>query len=594
LCMKVEVFIGSEAEKLLENIEFCEGWRRLSAACPWGSVFQELDFVTTWYSTYRSQYRPVIVTGVTEDNEKAGLFTLATCNVSGELVVAGDRYTEYAAWLADPRYGDEFIESAIGKLSEKFPNRSLTLLFALPTLPVEWLNPGNRFSSNCHLRIIPRGLMAVGDGSSFKESLRKRNQNKINRLKRIGELRFDRIEDPEEFQEIIDEILSYQTFRLRAVYNITDPENDPLKKTFLTNLLRLPDMLNVTVLRVGDKFVSGQIHMHNRDQVLLGLITHSPFYSKFSPGTLHLLMLGLELAKRGIPIFDLTPGGEYKDRYATDQDQAYILKIFFNRAHCFRYKLGRKISESIKSLAQSVNILPAQAREAQSIFLDHRKKFAHLKITSILSQIGRMLKRRLWHTEELLIYTYDLGNITCSHDPLTMKRDHLPDLLVYRPMEPWQPPVNKFLKMSMKNIENGHHVYTRVEHERLVQFAWVTEPKNLDPAIEDEWYSFLPPESAVLTDYYTHSRDASLTRASLCQILRDASHIQGAKHAYICVSAENLSLLRAVEEIGFTYRYSLFKSKALGKVKSWSNRPEPLNTPGRKAAQVVTSPTAKS
>jgi CelD/BcsL family acetyltransferase involved in cellulose biosynthesis len=591
--MKVEVFIGSEAEKLFENIEFCENWRRLSAACPWASVFQERDFVTAWYSTYRSRYTPVIVTGTNEYDEKAGLFTLAICNDSNELVVAGDRYTEYGGWLADPRYGDEFIESAIEKLRENFPNRRLTLLFALPTLPVEWTKPGKRFSDNCHLRTVPRGLMAVGDGSSFKDSLRK-NQHKINRLKRTGQLRFDRIEDPEEFQEIIDEILCYQTFRLRAVYNITDIEHDQLKKTFLTNLMRLSGILYVTVLRVGDSFVSGQIHMHNREQVLLGLITHSPFYSRFSPGTLHLLMLGVELAQKGIPTFDLTPGGEYKDRYATDHDQAYVLKIFFNRAHCLRYKLGRKISESVKSLALTANILPAQARNAQSTLLDHREKFAHLKVTSVFSEIGRSIKRRLWHTEELLIYIYDLGNIACSSDSLTMKRDHLPDLLVYRPLEPWQPPVNKFLKRAMKNLENGHHLYTRVEHERLVQFAWLTAPKSPNPAIEDEWYSFLPPESAVLTDYYTHSRDASLTRASLCQILRDASHIQGAKHAYICVSAENLSLLGAVEETGFTYRYSLFKRKLLGKSKSWSNRPEPLNTSGRKAAQAVTSPTAKS
>jgi CelD/BcsL family acetyltransferase involved in cellulose biosynthesis len=592
--MKVEVFVGPEAEKLLENIEFCEDWSRLSAACPWGSVFQEPDFVTTWYSTYRDRYTPVIVTGVYEHNQKAGLFTLATCNDSGKLVVAGDRYTEYGAWLADPRYCDEFIESAIEKLREKFPNRCLTLLFALPTLPVEWTNPGNRFSSNCHLRTIPRGLMSVGDGSAFKDSLRKKYQNKINRLKRAGQLRFDRIEDPEEFGEVIDEILCYQNFRLRAVYNITDLQNDQLKKIFLTNLLRLSGILNVTVLRIGDKLVSGQIHMHNRDQVLLGLITHSPFYSKFSPGTLHLLMLGVELAQKGVPIFDLTPGGEYKDRYATDHDHAYVLKIFFNRAHCFRYKIGRKISESIKSLALSVNFLPAQAREAQSTFLDHREKFAHLKITSVISEIGRILKRNFWHTEELLIYSYDLGNITCSYNSLTMKRDHLPDLLDYRPVEPWQPPVNKFLKQAMKKIENGQHVYTRVEHERLVQFAWLTAPNSLSSVKEDEWYSSLPPESAVLTDYYTHPRDASLIRASLCQILRDASHIQGAKDAYICVSAENLSLLRAVEEIGFTYRYSLFKRKVLGKAKSWSNRTEPLNAPGRKTTQVVTSPTAKS
>ncbi|MBO0799401.1 MAG: GNAT family N-acetyltransferase, partial [Blastocatellia bacterium] len=350
--MKVDVFIGPEAEKLLDDPEFCQEWRRLSVVCPWASVFQEVEFVSTWYSTYKSLYTLVIVSGTDDDDKIAGLFTLATANTSGELVVAGDRHTEYGGWLADPETGDGFIEAAIGELREKFPNRILTLLFAHPMLPVKWTRPGNRYSGHCHLRTISRGLMAVGDGSTFKESLRKKYQNKINRLKRIGQVQFARIRDPEELRQVIDEIFCYQALRLRAVYNITNPEYDQLRKTFFLNLMRLPGILHVTVLRVGDNLVSGQIHMRNRDQVLLGLITHSPFYARYSPGTLHLLMLGAEFANEGIPTFDLTPGGEYKERYATDHDNAYILKIFFNRAHCLRYKAVRKSIRSVKRLVE--------------------------------------------------------------------------------------------------------------------------------------------------------------------------------------------------------------------------------------------------
>jgi hypothetical protein len=135
----------------------------------------------------------------------------------------------------------------------------------------------------------------------------------------------------------------------------------------------------------------------------------------------------------------------------------------------------------------------------------------------------------------------------------------------------------------MKNLETGHHVYTQVENERLVQIAWLTVPKNLNPASEDQWYSLLPPESAVISDYFMHSRDGSLTLASLCQILRDASQLEGVKYAYICVPADNLSLKRAVEEVGFTCLYSLFKRKVLGKVTRVSKTPEePLNVPERK------------
>jgi CelD/BcsL family acetyltransferase involved in cellulose biosynthesis len=590
--MKVEVFIGPEAEKLLANIDFCEDWRKLSILCPWASVFQEVEFVKTWYATYKSRYTPVIVREINEEGEKTGLFTLAIDEKSGELVPAGDRYTEYAGWLADPKYGDGFIESAIEKLREKFPNRSLTLLFALPTLPVNWTHRGNRFSGNCHLTIQPRGLMAVGDGSTFKESLRKRNQNKINRLKRMGEVQFARIEDPEELQEVIDEIFCYQNLRLRAVYNTNYLAHDQLKKTFFLNLMRLPGMLHVTVLRVGNKLVSGQIHMHNRDQVLLGLITHSPFYSRFSPGTLHLLMLGSELAKKGIPTFDLTPGGEYKDRYATDHDNAYVLRIFFNRAHCIKFKITTKFRGGLKRLARALKILPP-VLEAQSTLLDYQEKFSYLnlKMTSLLSEIGRTLKRSLWHTDQSTIYFYNPEHVHFSPGSAPLNRDHIPDLLAYRPMETWQPPVNKFLKLAMRNLETGHHVYTRVEDGKLVQFAWLTVPQNITPAIEDEWYTTLPADSAVITDYFTNAPDDSLTRASLFQILRDACQIHSTKHIYICASADNLSLKHAVEEVGFTYLYCLLRRKVLGKVTRLSKTPKPQN--GLGTTRVVTSPTAK-
>jgi hypothetical protein len=211
-----------------------------------------------------------------------------------------------------------------------------------------------------------------------------------------------------------------------------------------------------------------------------------------------------------------------------------------------------------------------------------------MKMTGLFSEIGRVLKRSLWHTEESSIYIYDLDQTDNSSDLRPMNRDHIPDLLAYRPLEAWQPPINKFLKLAMRNLETGHHVYTQVENERLAQIAWLTVPKNLNPASEDQWYSLLPPESAVISDYFMHSRDSSLTLASLCQILRDATQIEGVKYAYICVPADNLSLKRAVEEVGFTYLYSFFKRKVLGKVTRLSKTPEPLIDPGGKTARVIT------
>ncbi len=574
--MKIEVLTGREAERLIEDAEFRRKWKKLYDKCPWGSVFQGDDFVVTWYETYRSQFTPAIVTGTNLGGELAGLFTLAIAAESGQLVVAGISEAEYHAWLAEPQDGNAFIESALEKLRENFPKRTLTLLFMLPTVPVEWAAPGTRWGRRCQVSTLSRGLTEIGDGSSFKDTLRKKKQSKINRLKRLGHLHLDRIQGPEELGAIFDEVICYQTLRLRAIQNLPSIGHDPLIKAFYMNLMRLPRMIHATALRVDDKLVSAQIHTYNKEQMRLGLITHSPFYARYSPGELHLLMIGAELAKEEITLFDLTPGGNYKDRYATHHDEVYVVSVFFNRAHCIQYKIKRKLAESAKSAIRIFNITPEQTRDAFSTFLDWRQKWLRLKPADLLSETFRRLKRSLRHTDELCIYAGDLNQTHSLSDSQLMKRDHIPDLLVYQPMEAWQPPVNKFMKRALENLEAGHHVYTHVEDGMLVQYGWLIEPQSQKSSAGDEQGLVLPPDSVLLTDFYTYSQGQSLPRSSLYQMLRDAAGVPGAKQAFICVSAGNRGLRRVVEEANFTYQYSFFKKNVLGRMRSWSTAPQPL------------------
>ena len=570
--MKIEILVGREAERLIEDAEFRRKWKKLCDECPWSSVFQGDSFVVTWYDTYKSQFTPLIVVGANPDGELVGLFTLAIAVESGQLVVAGTGEAEYHAWLADPRDGNAFIIAALEKLREKYPNGTLTLLFVLPTVPVAWTAPGNHWGRRCHVKTLPRGMMEIGDGSGLKDTLRKKKQSKINRLKRLGDLRLDRIQDPEELGAVFDEILCYQALRLRAIQNLSDVDRDPLKKTFYMNLMRLPGMIHATALRVDDKLVSAQIHNYNGEQVRLGLITHSPFYARYSPGELHILMTGVELAKEKIPFFDLTPGGNYKDRYATHLDEVYVVNVFFNRFHCVRYKIKRSMAEAAKSAIKVFNIAPEQAGDAFSTFLDWRQKWLRLKPSDLLSEALRRLKRSLWHTDEICVYACDLNQTPNLSDPQPMKRNHIPDLLAYQPVEAWQPPVNKFMKWALKKLEAGHHIYTRVEGGKVTQYGWLIEPQGQKPSAEDEQDLVLPPDSALLTDFYTHSLGQSLTGPSLCQLLRAAAGAPGVKQVYICVPVDNCGLRRIVEEVGFTYQYSLFEKNVVGRVTNWSNK----------------------
>src|SRR5262249_49814659 len=154
------------------------------------------------------------IAGINDDQELVGLFTLAVNTESGQIVAAGGAQAEYQVWLTEPQYANAFIEAAIERLRAAFPNGSLTLLFMPPNAPVEWIKAGNRWSDHCHLRRISRGLMEIGDGGRFRETLRKKKQSKINNLKRLGDLRLERIHDPDKLGAVFDEIVDYQTLRL--------------------------------------------------------------------------------------------------------------------------------------------------------------------------------------------------------------------------------------------------------------------------------------------------------------------------------------------------------------------------------------------
>ena len=345
------------------------------------------------------------------------------------------------------------------------------------------------------------------------------------------------------------------------------------------NLMRLPRMLHATALRVDDRLISAQIHFYNREQVLLWLITHSPFYARYSPGELHTLMIGAELAKEDVPVFDLTPGGNYKDRYATNYDEVYVVIVFFNRARRIQYKLKRRLAETAKSAIRVFNITPEQTRDAFSTFLDLRQKWLRLKPADLLSECLRKLKRSLWYKDELCVYASNLDQTHSHPGSQAMKMDQISDLLVYQPMEAWQPPVNKFMRRALENLEAGHRVYTRVEDGKLTQYCWLIESqrqKSPCPRDMDEQGLILPPDSVLITDFYTYSQGRSLPQSSLCQILLDAASAPGAKQAYIVIPASNDVMRQVIEEAGFTYQFSLFRKNVLGRVTSWSTAPQPL------------------
>ena len=560
---KVEMHRGEDALKLTRTVDFREQLQKLNTRCPWSTVFQSLPFLDAWFCHYNASYEPLIVTGFDEQRNLVGLVPLAVEKESGRLVFAGIQYAEYQVWLALPELRVDFIEAALESLQKAFPRGRLQFYFIRPDAPLESFRPGGRWSGSCEIRTFPRPLMALGDGSKLRESLRKKsNKSRLNRLEKLGTLQFQRVERFEELEAEFDEIITFSDFRKGAVYGKIPSRNDPCKKPFHVSLLKIPRFFHTSVLRLNGKIISAHIGAIDRDQVLLGIITHSPFLAEHSPGKLHLLLLGIHLAEEGFREFDLTPGGTYKDRFATHHDDAFVLTIFFNRADCLLFKAKKQIFGIAKKALQRSSLQPEQARRI----------LGRVRRNAVPSRILVGIRSALFETREMKLYKAETGNFPNLENPGMMRRDDLNDLMAFQAADTRHPSIHEFLSGALMRLEAGHHVYTCVVDHVLVCSGWLAgHLKTLEfDEVGQRWQ--VPEGGVALYGFQAHSdyRKKDFQYDALVQMLQDASAMESAAQAYVSVLADDQITSQLVESLGFRHEASFFQRRTLHRVVRWS------------------------
>ncbi len=571
--MNTEVLLGAAASDLLTRTAFKEDWEALERRCPWTTVYQTWDFVSRWYATYPAQYQPCLVLQRDAAGRLAGLLPLATPSDGGAPIVAGSYHAEYQAWLATPETGEQFIQDALAALQQAGFGSALLFTYLPPGTPIAWLAPGQPWAAQAeHLR-LPRPLAAMGDGASFKASLKKKgNKSKISRLERIGKLRMEEITDPERLAALFDEIERYGTFRIGALRSVSVLAGDPDKKAFYLRLMRETSLLHVTVLWAGEQMLSAHIGVRDGQNVVLTIFTHAPFHARHSPGKLHLLYLGVLLAEQGVANLDLTPTGEYKDRFASHHDEVGRLQVFLSRGAQRRYELARRGREAVKSLLRARGRSPEEARTAMRGVMS---RLARVRPADVPRMVWRRVAPAVHYQRELRIYSYDATAAQALAAPAVMRRDHVPDILAYRPQLASEATVQEFLRHCLERLEEGQHCYTRVEDGVLAHYGWLIDRQERSYMVEVGQVLLLPPDSAVLYNFYTRqsARGRGYYQAALRQMVGDAARIPGTKQIWISVLADNGASRHTIEKVGFTYRFSFFERRTLGRVSRWTTAP---------------------
>jgi len=557
--LRLETHRGDAALALIERPDFRHAWRSLHQSCPWSTAFQASPFADTWYRSYRAQFAPVVVAGWA-DATLTGLVLLAISHDGTRLCHVGAQHAEYQVWLS---IDDRFVGAALDALAAEFPGRRLQLLFVPPGVP---FTPPDRWRTRCFRRPIPAPFLATHPADTVRESMRKKaNKSKLNRLTRLGKITFEHVADDAAFAALLDQIAPLYDLRQGAAHAALPFREDPLKKSFYLALQRETDLLHVTAMRVDDELVAAHIGVRSRNTVLVGMPAQSPRYARHSAGKLLFFELALLLEQEGVDALDLTPGGEYKDRFATRFDEASTLTVVFSRAGAWRHRQQRRLIDAAKRRGVSTDSVKRTLRTV-------RHTVSHLRPATLPLQVARRLKRAVWDDVELRIYRFPSGASMTHPGTVPVARDRFEDLACYAPAERWQPTVDAFLQSATERLENGEHCYTHVEDGVLAHYGWLSDRQESTFMDEVHQSWTLPPGAAVAYGFYTHPRfrGRGIYAASLGRMISDAKAIPGLGEIYICVRADNKPSRRVIEKLGFVYDRSFHERRRFRSVRRWS------------------------
>lgn len=127
MTLEIELLVGDDVLKHLLDEELILGWDILYNSCPWSTVFQSREYVTSWYQVYSETYLPILVKGVF-GNQLNSLIALAR-DKDGVITGAGANQAEYQVWLAPAFNESSFIKRALILVLERFPKDSIRLKY---------------------------------------------------------------------------------------------------------------------------------------------------------------------------------------------------------------------------------------------------------------------------------------------------------------------------------------------------------------------------------------------------------------------------------------------------------------------------------
>lgn len=557
---------GAQASALLHDADFMRAWERLADACPWTTVYQMPGFAHTWYRIYADRYEPLVIT-LQDDDNLLGMLLLARDVEGGDVVHVGAHHAEYQGWLATQEHSAALVAGA-AKVLREMGVQELRLHMASPKLPLDSLRALEPLGMQATVHTHDRGLMRVGAGNDIENSLKKKgNKSRISRLSKNAPLELVQLNSREELDEVFDAIIEQCDLRQGAVNNSLPFRGDPRKRDFYLAMMDEPGLLHATVLRAGDKVLAAHLGPIDRDYVSLGLIAHSPLVAAHSPGKLLLLFLGRLLGRQGFSVFDLTPGGSYKDRFADRHEPVPSVTLHLSPASYLRTRGRQMLVRGMRSVGDALGV---DAREQGEKMVAIARRVAHLTPKKAVRTVANVTRRWTSSTREFRVYTMSHADaLALGTPPGDFAINRVSDLLQYQ-QSASEPNVQGFLKLALQRLEAGELSFTCAKNGLLLHNSWLIPRTSEGGSEYGHHFHFAEPASVLWADF-THpsARGQGLHQASIRARAWYAARQRMASVIAIGVRSDNAASRHNIEKVGFKHVASSFIKTSFGQEERW-------------------------
>jgi RimJ/RimL family protein N-acetyltransferase len=182
----------------------------------------------------------------------------------------------------------------------------------------------------------------------------------------------------------------------------------------------------------------------------------------------------------------------------------------------------------------------------------------------------------VWRRAELCVYVYRADRVWGLPRPQRMVRDRWEDLALFeRTSRHFQLDRDAYSASVSERRTQGHHLYTFVEHGRLLHYGWLIPQQHQGDDARIGMRLYPDPGSAALYDFYTHplARGRGLYTEALQQMVHEAIEVDGAAQVYIYVNDDNGPSRRVIENVGFEYLGGLVREQRLWRTRRYATDP---------------------